>query len=116
MSEDNDPWSSRGRRRGVLVAAARRGRRRRRSCSACNATAPARRRSSASTCAPAYHDYIDLVNSKGGVEGYKIKLIEIDNRVQGAAGDGSLSSSRRRRARSLMAVYGTPQTQALTKN
>ena len=28
---------------------------------------------------PGYHDYIDLVNSKGGVEGYKIKVIEIDN-------------------------------------
>ena len=28
---------------------------------------------------PGYHDYIDLVNSKGGVEGYKIKVIEVDN-------------------------------------
>ena len=28
---------------------------------------------------PGYHDYIDLVNSKGGVEGYKIKVLEIDN-------------------------------------
>ena len=28
---------------------------------------------------PAYHDYIALVNSKGGIEGYKIKVIEIDN-------------------------------------
>src|ERR1700730_4929767 len=28
---------------------------------------------------PAIRDYINLVNSKGGVEGYKIKLDEIDN-------------------------------------
>ena len=28
---------------------------------------------------PGYQDYIALVNSKGGVEGYKIKVIEIDN-------------------------------------
>src|SRR6516162_11476181 len=28
---------------------------------------------------PAIFDYINLVNSRGGVEGYKIKLEEIDN-------------------------------------
>src|SRR5262245_33237332 len=28
---------------------------------------------------PAFHDYIALVNSKGGVEGYKIKDLEIDH-------------------------------------
>ena len=28
---------------------------------------------------PGYHDYIGLVNSKGGVEGYKIRVLEIDN-------------------------------------
>src|SRR6202521_1597356 len=27
---------------------------------------------------PGYHDYISLVNSKGGVEGYKINALEID--------------------------------------
>lgn len=27
---------------------------------------------------PGYHDYIDLVNSKGGIEGYKIRALEID--------------------------------------
>src|SRR5262245_63705891 len=27
---------------------------------------------------PAFHDYVNLVNSKGGVEGYKIRLSEID--------------------------------------
>ena len=28
---------------------------------------------------PAIRDYVNLVNSKGGVEGYKIQLNEIDN-------------------------------------
>jgi branched-chain amino acid transport system substrate-binding protein len=66
------------------------------------------------TLCPAYHDYIALVNSKGGIEGYKIKVIEIDNeykvppamesherfKMEGAIIDG---------------VYGTPQIAALNK-
>src|SRR6266550_1057267 len=28
---------------------------------------------------PAFQDYYDLINSKGGVEGYKIKYMEIDH-------------------------------------
>jgi len=28
---------------------------------------------------PGFHDYIALINSKGGVEGYRIKAIEIDH-------------------------------------
>ena len=58
---------------------------------------------------PGYHDYVDLVNSKGGIEGYKIKVIEIDNeykvppameaherfKKEGAVLDG-LSTARRR--------------------
>src|SRR6266478_1444863 len=28
---------------------------------------------------PGYHDYIGLLNSKGGVEGYKIRVVEIDH-------------------------------------
>src|SRR5262249_33304972 len=66
------------------------------------------------TICPAYHDYIALVNSKGGIEGYKIKVIEIDIeykvppameaherfKMEGAIIDG---------------VYGTPQIAALNK-
>jgi len=66
------------------------------------------------TLCPAYHDYVALVNSKGGLEGYKIKVIEIDNeykvppamesherfKMEGAIIDG---------------VYGTPQIAALNK-
>ena len=47
---------------------------------------------------PGYHDYIALVNSKGGVEGYKIRALEIDTRVQGAAGRWRPTSATRRRA------------------
>ena len=28
------------------------------------------------------HDYVDLINSKGGVDGYRIKLIDIDNQYK----------------------------------
>jgi len=28
---------------------------------------------------PGYHDYIALLNSKGGIEGYKVRVLEIDN-------------------------------------
>jgi len=28
---------------------------------------------------PGYHDYIALVNSRGGVEGHKIRVVEIDH-------------------------------------
>ena len=37
---------------------------------------------------PGYHDYIALVNSKGGIEGYKISVHRDRQRVQGAAGHG----------------------------
>ena len=37
---------------------------------------------------PAYHDYIALVNSKGGIEGYKIRVIEIDHEYKVPPGDG----------------------------
>src|SRR3984893_12221285 len=63
---------------------------------------------------PGYQDYIALVNSKGGGEGYKIRVIEIDNeykvppameaherfKMEGAVLDG---------------LYGTPQTAALNR-
>src|SRR5690242_17007204 len=64
---------------------------------------------------PGIQDYIDLVNSKGGVEGYKIKYEEIDHEYkvppameayQREKGDGATS----------ILVYGSPQVQALNKN
>ena len=63
---------------------------------------------------PAVHDYIDLVNSQGGVDGYKIIAEELDNEYkvppaveeyERQKGEGAVA----------MLIYGTPQTQALNK-
>src|ERR1051325_3724880 len=63
---------------------------------------------------PAVHDYIDLINSQGGIEGFKIVADELDNeyKVPPAVeeygrqkGEGAVA----------MILYGTPQVQALNK-
>jgi len=63
---------------------------------------------------PAQQDYMDLVNSKGGIDGYKIKYNELDNEYkvppaveeyQRQKGEGVVS----------MMIYGTPQAQALNQ-
>src|SRR2546430_17205700 len=63
---------------------------------------------------PASHDYYNLINSKGGVEGYRVNGVEIDHEYkvpqaveayQRLKGDGAVS----------MMVYGTPQVQALNQ-
>lgn len=63
---------------------------------------------------PAVKDYIDLVNSQGGVDGYRIKLDEIDNQYkvplaieayQRQKGEGAV----------VMMPYGTPMIEALYK-
>jgi branched-chain amino acid transport system substrate-binding protein len=63
---------------------------------------------------PGYHDYIDLVNSKGGVEGYKIKVIEIDHEYKVPP---AMEAHERfkKEGEVLEGIYGTPQTAALTK-
>jgi branched-chain amino acid transport system substrate-binding protein len=63
---------------------------------------------------PGYHDYIDLVNSKGGVEGYKIKAIEIDHEYKVPP---AMEAHERfkKDGEVLEGIYGTPQTAALTK-
>jgi branched-chain amino acid transport system substrate-binding protein len=67
-----------------------------------------------SSLCPGYHDYIDLVNSKGGVEGYKIKAIEIDHEYKVPP---AMEAHERfkKEGEVLEAIYGTPQTFALTK-
>lgn len=62
---------------------------------------------------PGYHDYISLVNATGGVEGYKIKAIEIDNEYKVPA---SMEAHERfkKDGAVISGLYGTPQTQALT--
>lgn len=63
---------------------------------------------------PAYHDYIALVNSKGGVEGYKIKVLEIDNEYKVPP---AMEAHERFKKEGAIAtgLYGTPHVAALTK-
>lgn len=63
---------------------------------------------------PAVRDYIDLINSQGGVEGYKIKLDEIDNEYKVPPAIEAYEREKAEGAVSIM-LYGTPQTQALTQ-
>ncbi len=63
---------------------------------------------------PAYHDYIDLINSKGGVEGYTLKVDEIDNEYKVPPAIEGFERQKSEGAVSIM-LYGTPQTQALTQ-
>jgi branched-chain amino acid transport system substrate-binding protein len=63
---------------------------------------------------PGYHDYINLVNSRGGVEGYKIKVIEIDNEYKVPPAMEAHERFKKEGA-VLEGLYGTPQTAALTK-
>jgi branched-chain amino acid transport system substrate-binding protein len=63
---------------------------------------------------PAMQDYIDLVNSKGGVEGYKIKYYELDNEYKVPQAVEAYERQKQEGAIS-MAIYGTPQAQALNQ-
>src|SRR3989440_7500461 len=61
---------------------------------------------------PGKHDYIALVNSKGGVEGHKIRAIEIDHEYKVPPAVESYERFKKEGAVT-MAVYGTPQIYAL---
>src|SRR6267378_6742831 len=61
---------------------------------------------------PGFHDYIALVNSKGGVEGYKIRALEIDHEYKVPPAVESYERHKKDGAVT-MAVYGTPQIYAL---
>ncbi len=63
---------------------------------------------------PGYHDYINLVNSKGGVEGYKIRVLEIDHEYKVPPAMEAHERFKKEGA-VLESLYGTPQTAALTK-
>ncbi len=62
---------------------------------------------------PGLHDYIALINSQGGVEGHKIRAIEIDHEYKVPQGVESYERHKKEGAVSI-ALYGTPHTQALT--
>jgi branched-chain amino acid transport system substrate-binding protein len=61
---------------------------------------------------PAVQDYINLINSKGGVEGYKIRVDEIDHEYKVPPAMESYERFKAEGAVSIM-IYGTPQTQAM---
>ena len=63
---------------------------------------------------PGYHDYIALVNSKGGVGGSRIKALEIDTEYKVPAAVEAYERHKKEGA-ILISLYGTPQTQALTQ-
>jgi len=63
---------------------------------------------------PGYHDYISLLNSKGGVEGFKIRVMEIDHEYKVPP---AMEAHERFKKEGVVleSLYGTPQTAALTK-
>jgi branched-chain amino acid transport system substrate-binding protein len=63
---------------------------------------------------PGYHDYIALVNSKGGVEGYRVRAVEIDTEFKVPQAMEAYERHKKDGA-VLISLYGTPQTQALSQ-
>jgi branched-chain amino acid transport system substrate-binding protein len=63
---------------------------------------------------PGFHDYTKLVNSKGGVEGHKIRLIEIDHEYKVPPGVEAYERFKKE-GMVTMFVYGTPLVYALTQ-
>ncbi len=63
---------------------------------------------------PAMHDYFDLINSEGGIDGYKIDAPEIDTSYKVPPAVEAYERQKQQGA-VIMAVYGTPQTHALNE-
>jgi len=63
---------------------------------------------------PAMHDYYNLVNAAGGVEGYTIKAEEIDNEYKVPQAVEAYQRHKQEGA-VLMTLYGTPMTVALNQ-
>jgi branched-chain amino acid transport system substrate-binding protein len=61
---------------------------------------------------PGFHDYIALINSKGGVEGHPIKALEIDHEYKVPPGIEAYERHKKEGAVT-MAVYGTPHIYAM---
>jgi branched-chain amino acid transport system substrate-binding protein len=61
-----------------------------------------------------FHDYVALINSKGGVEGHQIKTLEIDHGSRVPAAVESYERHKEAGAVSI-AVYGQPQIYALAR-
>jgi branched-chain amino acid transport system substrate-binding protein len=63
---------------------------------------------------PGYHDYVRLVNSKGGLGGHKIRAVEIDHEYKVPQGMEAYERHKKEGA-VLIGIYGTPHTYALTQ-
>jgi branched-chain amino acid transport system substrate-binding protein len=63
---------------------------------------------------PGIHDYVRLVNSKGGVEGHKIRVIEIDTEYKVPNSVEAYERFKKEGA-VLVGLYGTPATYALAQ-
>jgi branched-chain amino acid transport system substrate-binding protein len=66
------------------------------------------------TLCPAYHDYVALVNSRGGLEGWKVKVLEIDHEYKVPPAMEAHERFKKEGA-IFHSVYGTPQIAALAK-
>ena len=62
---------------------------------------------------PGMNDYVALVNSRGGIEGFQIRALEIDNEYKVPPAVESYERFKKEGAISV-AIYGTPMVQALT--
>jgi branched-chain amino acid transport system substrate-binding protein len=63
---------------------------------------------------PGIHDYIKLVNAKGGVDGHKLRLIEIDHEYKVPQGVEAYERHKKEGAVTMF-IYGTPLVYALTQ-
>jgi len=63
---------------------------------------------------PAMHDYYDLINAGGGIDGYTIKADEIDNEYKVPQAVEAYQRHKQEGA-VLMTLYGTPMTVALNQ-
>ena len=63
---------------------------------------------------PGYHDYVALINSKGGVEGHRIRVVEIDHEFKVPQAMEAYERQKKEGA-VLISLYGTPHTQALSQ-
>jgi len=61
---------------------------------------------------PAVQDYVNLINSKGGVDGYKVVINELDNNYQVPPAIEEYERHKQEGAVSTL-IWGTPQAQAL---
>ena len=61
---------------------------------------------------PAVQDYVNLVNSKGGVDGYKVVINELDNNYQVPP---AIEEYERHKQQGIVStlIWGTPQAEAL---